>query len=218
MDDRHMWLSGRFNPADLLVGNCENEGYLFTISDVQLETYPTFESNLSAVYGSLTPQAMAAYPVSAPGATGFNASDAMYQLGHFLGDPLLVYGSRQTARTLSQVNRNVFRYAFTRPAPGQNGPDTHICEIPFVFPGLYPITAQQIVPDPGAASYAATIVDAWSRFMKTGNPNGGQINNWPAYDKTDPDLNFTGAGPIPETGFRQQGLDAVDAYHRLNNP
>ena len=48
----------------------------------------------------------------------------------------------------------------------------------------------------------------WTNFAKTGNPNGGELVNWPKYDSTARAyLNFTDAGPVANEGLRRSVCD-----------
>jgi para-nitrobenzyl esterase len=72
----------------------------------------------------------------------------------------------------------------------------HASEIPYVF-NVVPST------DPRETGYAytkgdlllaSTMSDYWINFVKTGNPNGGALTRWPAYEiDKEPYLEF-GAG------------------------
>ena len=200
--------SGQFNHADLLVGNCDNEGLLFTQAPyAPYETAATFPTFASMVYGADAAEAEMLYPT--PGAT-----DPIDELGRLYADPIFDYDSRAMARAITNGGNTAYQYVFTRAEPAQMGADTHICEIPFVFKGFYPVTAEQGQINAAAdATYSAMIVDAWSRFIKTGNPNGGLVTNWPRFDTTnEPYLEFAAAGNLPNTHWREAQLDFVGQH------
>ena len=57
------------------------------------------------------------------------------------------------------------------------------------------------------------------RFIKTGDPNGGDLPAWVAYADTDPYMEFGDAGAVAGTGLRNASLDfavqALDAQFPL---
>jgi para-nitrobenzyl esterase len=56
---------------------------------------------------------------------------------------------------------------------------------------------------------AETMADAWVRFAKTGNPNGGSLPAWPRYRASDDAYMQFGDTVQPGTGFRGEQLDFI---------
>ena len=78
---------------------------------------------------------------------------------------------------------NTYNYMFSWPSPGLDGllGSCHSLEIPFVFGTLSSPTLKLFVKGaPGELS--EKMMDAWINFAKTGNPNHGNIPDWPTYD------------------------------------
>jgi para-nitrobenzyl esterase len=72
---------------------------------------------------------------------------------------------------------------FTWPSPGLDGilGACHSLEIPFVFGTLDSPTLKEFVKG-APKELSEKMMDAWINFAKSGNPNHGNLPNWPAYD------------------------------------
>jgi para-nitrobenzyl esterase len=75
----------------------------------------------------------------------------------------------------------------------------HGAEIPYVFGVLDRLrnVGPQTTPDDRALS--AMVIDYWTSFAKTGDPNGAGRPNWPKRDAAGALLAFTDAGPTART-------------------
>jgi para-nitrobenzyl esterase len=78
---------------------------------------------------------------------------------------------------------NTYNYIFTWPSPGLDGilGACHSLEIPFVFGTLNSPTLEAFVKG-APKELSEKMMDAWISFAKTGNPNHGNIPDWPTYD------------------------------------
>ncbi len=78
---------------------------------------------------------------------------------------------------------NTYNYMFTWPSPGLEGNlgACHSLEIPFVFGTLNSPTLEAFLKG-APKDLSEKMMDAWISFAKTGNPNHGNIPEWPTYD------------------------------------
>jgi para-nitrobenzyl esterase len=77
---------------------------------------------------------------------------------------------------------DVYMYRFSWQTPVLEGSlgACHALELPFVFETLD--TARDLVSEVAPVDLARDVHGAWVRFASTGDPNGGALPQWPAYD------------------------------------
>lgn len=123
--------------------------------------------------------------------------------------------ARFVARSMARTGEPAYQYRFSYVAHALRGrlPGApHSSEIPYVFATLRRsmwsgfgrgITAQDLRMAREAHAY-------WVHFVKTGNPNGPGLPHWPVMTPGGNQLlNFTAAGPKPETDPWAERLDLV---------
>ena len=136
----------------------------------------------------------------------------------------LLAGSRDTtfsshmrtwARMTTAAGTNAFLYFFSYVPPHPRANELrafHASEIPYVFnvvPSSDPREAGFAYSDRDRA-LAAAMSDYWVNFIKTGNPNGSGLIEWPAYDfAKEPHLEF-GATIKADTQLLKRELDFID--------
>ena len=80
---------------------------------------------------------------------------------------------------------NTYNYLFTWPSPAFKGKlgSCHIMELPFVFGTLNLPKANLFFGNgPEAEKISRYMMDAWTAFARTGNPNHDGNSEWPIYD------------------------------------
>ena len=98
---------------------------------------------------------------------------------------------------------NVYRYHFTK----------HTANSPVVLHGaesryfMGNLDGEEFTDSDRALS--ETMQQAKRRFIKTGNPNGGDLPPWTAYNADDPYMEFGDAGAVPGAGLRNTALDVA---------
>ena len=110
-------------------------------------------------------------------------------------------GAITTARLHSAAGRPTYQYQFDRVTPGREAAgSSHGAEVAFVFGAL---------DRPGSAYSDADrkasdmIQRYWTNFARTGNPNGGDLPPWPAFDPVSARfLEFTQDGPVANSKLR----------------
>ena len=146
-----------------------------------------------------------------PAATDAAAAAAITAI---VGDAMFGESARLVARGISQHQPKTFAYVFTRSVAGRPQPATHSEELPFVFGSLeQPSFIKHPAPDAIDRQLSALMMRTWARFAATGDPNGGGLPRWPAYDPaTNPYLDF-GTQIRAGHAYRKVQLDALEAYY-----
>ena len=93
--------------------------------------------------------------------------------------------------------------------PCQNNRSPHGSELPFVFGRINDQTGYDFIGSPRDAADLATreslmekMILVWTNFAKTGNPNGGDLPNWPVFNGNDqPTMIFSGNPHIENAPF-----------------
>ena len=160
----------------LLIGHNSDEG-LFYASDLPktLEDYRTFVR--ARFPAELVDAVLARYPA----ATDADVTVAAPLLD---GESRLVAPTALTARAASKVSE-VYMYRFSRVGPSSRsawGGAAHTSEVPYVFDNTSGDASQFEAID---RTVSGAMAEAWVRFAKTGNPNGGGLPQWPAYRSPD---------------------------------
>jgi len=123
----------------------------------------------------------------------------------------------------SAAGNPAFEYEFARvPVGRERVGATHGSELSYVFG----IVDRGIAVLGGPAPGEPTAIDKqtsdamqqyWTNFAKTGNPNGGNLLEWPKFDSSARSyLQFSDTGPAPKEGLRQPFCDLfIDSVKRL---
>jgi para-nitrobenzyl esterase len=102
------------------------------------------------------------------------------------------------------IKNYLYRFALTVNAPLAQlaNKSFHSAEIPYVFGNSYPLGN---VPAE-KAPFSRTLMGYWTRFAKTGDPNGGGAPTWAPYDNTT-HVHLNLADPIVEGNDLATGCD-----------
>jgi para-nitrobenzyl esterase len=198
--------AGEGNQVSVIVGSNEDESARFVRNVSDANAYAT---SLTALVGpALAQRILAEYPVTAydsPRAAMIAATT----------DPRFTCTARNTVRALVAGQRQaVYRYFFTHTMDGgalRLLGAFHGLDVFFVFghvstPNYKSSTAETALSD--------AIIGYWSRFARTGDPNGGGAVEWPrATAGADPYLGLD-ASIVAGDGVRTAQCDFWDAITR----
>lgn len=196
--------SGEIRHVPLIVGGNSDEGRLF-VRNWPIHTVTEARAYADMNFGASAGEVMTLYK--------FDTDAAVPSaLSYAFGDTQFNYGVRGMARGMSKVQPKTFRYLFTRSAGAVPPPPTHSEEIDYAFANL---GAHRFVQrgafDATDRTLSAAMSDAWVRFASTGDPNGGSLPHWPAYDGSDPYLEFGDTIRVGQ-GYRTTYLDFVERF------
>ncbi|MBN1653192.1 MAG: carboxylesterase family protein [Deltaproteobacteria bacterium] len=176
---RNLFMSNQMAKVSMIQGSNTEEGVLFhtgVFGDIQIEdTLEAYQTALSRTYGSYTADIVAEYPIE----DYASANDALTEVS---GDANFVCASRRLARLFDKAGIENYLYSFSNPVADTPLPQLeniafHSADIPFVFGTKATLGA---VPQ-ADQSVSEAIQDYWTRFARTGDPNGEGSTQWPAY-------------------------------------
>jgi para-nitrobenzyl esterase len=199
--------AGAYEHRPLLLGTNHDEGTLLQSSLFAREVTSEvdYRGALDRRFGTGNVDAIVAhYPVA-------SFSSPNRALAEVTGDSFFVCTARHAARGAARAGAPVYRYAFERALEQPFLTDLgvfHTSEIPFVFGGdAFPLGKI------GAA--AAPLADAiggyWTRFVTTGDPNGGADPTWAPYDAAADVVHKLDVPIATTTGLKSALCDFWDA-------
>jgi len=161
--------------------------------------------DLFAPFGGDKVKALAAYNVTSATPVG--------QVAPIFGaDQMMIEPARFAARLLASIGQPSYEYRFSYVAESMRSKvkgAPHATEIPFVFDTVEARYGKDLTDADRAAAKAANAY--WANFVKTGNPNGAGLPQWPAYSaKTDVIMDFTATGPVAGPDPLKTRLDLVE--------
>ena len=186
---------GRQAKVPLLIGSNSNEALVWLfLPGGKMATVPILPADPAAMVGaSDADQVKADYVTLAGGDMGKPAISSF----------LIGAGTRFIADRAAAAGQPTWLYHFeTAPTPLRDVTfgAPHGADVPYVFDTLNRL--RTVGPRTTAAdeTLSAKIIDYWTSFAKTGNPNGVGRPDWPARDKTGALLAVTESGPVARTG------------------
>ena len=158
------------------------------------------------VSGALPPGLVQRVAGAYPNAESYNL--------HLVSDLIFVEPAVQLARLHAGHGLPTYVYQFSVLSPAAQAimkGTPHAQERQYVFQTL---KTSPWPTDANDAAQAATMSAYWTAFARTGNPNGDDRPNWPAFAAGHELLDFTNAGPEVSDVPRQAAIDAISAAYR----
>jgi carboxylesterase type B len=180
--------SGRFNRVPILMGDNHDEGRLFTQGDAD-DTPAQYAQFVTSSFGSLAPQVLARYPLSAYP----SPYTAAYAIGALLTDSWLYggiggCGAQEVASSLAKSTPLYFYQFDDRNAPGPNNSlpgyqfgAAHSMELAYLWPSFTNGYALSAEFTPAQQELSRQMVAYWGAFTKSGSPDAPGQPGWPAY-------------------------------------
>lgn len=159
-----------------LVGNNANEGtavmgHFTSMVGEGVEGFTRFKQGLLPEASDAINQL---YPVD-------NSQGVMHSWRKLFEDITFVYPARRWARDMSKVDSDVYLYLFNWHPPVEGHEvfkSFHGADLGYVFGNL---TMFGAVPTDADRDFSEFVAETWVRFATTGNPNGGELEGWPAF-------------------------------------
>src|SRR5829696_892740 len=97
---------------------------------------------------------------------------------------------------------------------GAATPPIHGDELQYPFDNLQALHRGRVRPsDASDAKVAREMADAWARFVKTADPNGGSLPVWPRYDAQRQQYLDFGKDIRPAAFGPEPGLDLIGEFY-----
>ena len=207
-DDRTSIRNGRFAAIPIIVGTILNEGGGFARNS-RVRTPADLQGFVAQTFAGSAERAWALYGAD-------EDSKVPAQMAAIYGDTQYNFGSRELMRYGARNNVPVYRYLFTRSRNNAAAAPIHGAELQYVFDNLSASHRGRVPPsDSIDLEVAKQMADAWVRFAKTGNPNGGSLPNWPVHGGATENYMDFGAVIAAKTGNRTAALDFIRDFYKL---
>ena len=176
----------RENPVPLIIGTNSDEGT--TLAGNASMSVPEYEKFIRDRVGKDAGTVLAQYPAN-------STEEVQLRLERIMTDYDFSRAAKFAAGSMADLNRSTYLYRFSYPLLGQPLGAFHGSELVFVF------RPPTITPDPIGAGVSDTVMDLWTRFAKTGDPNGGMNVTWPQYTREGDQYLDIGTIPRVKSGY-----------------
>lgn len=174
-DDQYkLYQKGEFNDVNVMIGTNSDEGSMF----VRPTTVEAYQQLVRDSYGPYAEKVLALYPAATDAET-FGALSDIFRETAFAW-PSYAWAKLQKQKGKSKV----YMYFFDQPMSFSFVPGTkprgagHASELGYVF------GVQMFAPLIGNAKMLSDqMMQYWTNFAKTGDPNGEGLQEWPVFDE-----------------------------------
>jgi para-nitrobenzyl esterase len=195
--------NGRQHDVPLLIGTNKDEGNFFR-SFFPYESPETVAQLLRDYYGEAGDSVLEMY-------RGESATELADAVSQYVTDAWFLLSTRQMLQGMQQVSSPAFQYRFSRQSqlyPQLGSP--HAMEIRYVFNTL---TGEHINPEDELI--AATMLRYWVQFARQGNPNDGELPQWPEFVLRDEEYLDISEEVVVGSHLRSEILHALDRVTAL---
>ena len=206
-DEALAYAHGRIQTMPLLLGTNLDEGSEAT-ANWPIRTPQQYLDLLADSFGDQAGRALELYPAA-------DEAEVRLRVAELFADTQFNYGTRLLTRTMAQREPRTWRYVYThRRAHRSDGPH-HGQEVHFVFGNLLaPYPGEQPLCDARDEALSAAMMQAWTNFARSGDPNGAQAPAWSAYRPDQDNHLELGSTIAAGQGWRRDQLDFLEAYFR----
>jgi para-nitrobenzyl esterase len=201
-----IYAAGKQNPVPVLVGSNADEGTSLVAPMLIPTSKDRFLEACRRKYADMTDQFLKVYPVEGD-------DDVRDAFLHGFRDEVFTWEMRTWARLTYKSGGKAYVYYFSRvpPRPGHEKLGAyHAAEIIYAFNNLgkAPWPSQ-----PVDQSLADAVSSYWANFATHGDPNGGNLPSWPAYDADRQRYIELGDKITDHAGLLTAQCDFFDTYY-----
>jgi para-nitrobenzyl esterase len=200
----HVFSSGKQHDVPMMIGANADEWTALRFFDPEY-TVESFRVALRWTYGKTGERAEALYAVSSD-------EELRGAIDRWMTDLVFVGPSVYMARMMENVPSPAYFFVFSRRLPAPGGEELgayHAAELPYVWDNL---DLNPWVPREDYDKELAEIMSSyWVQFAATGDPNGGDLPNWPPFS-TDAE-NYLDFGDVVEArkAFRSEQVEVYSS-------
>jgi para-nitrobenzyl esterase len=185
--------AGKQAAIPLLAGWTSSELGMAVALNPQKPTPASFSEQATRQFGPRAPALLKLYPTA-------NEAQTLQSAADLASDLFIAYSTWKWLEVHGQTAKApIYRYRFDRVLPEPNGSNrfgaSHAVDIEYAFNTLDTKKADWQAED---RRVAQTMARAFAHFVKTGNPNGAGVPEWPEFGKTRQVMyldNTSAAGP-----------------------
>ncbi len=201
-----VFASGKQHDVPYVTGGNSFEGTIFP-------AFALGPGDYFAAFGEQEAQARTLY-----GADGNIDADAeQLAAATLFGDQRYVISARYLAEQMKTVSSpgRTYHFRFVPEARRDTLPGApHGAEVAYAFGDNSTTDDPGHSPDPQADALAEAMASYWTRFARTGDPNGNGAPEWPEYDReSDTWMVFDTPGPRAVPGVLKEKLDLLEAAY-----
>ncbi len=174
----------RQNPVPLIIGNNADDGT--TLAANANMTVPDYKIFIEDRFGKNADAVLLKYPAN-------STAEVQLRLEQIMTDFDFTEGAKFVAGSMADLNKSTYLYQYSFVLPGQPYGAFHGSETILLFKVPIP-------PNPANDAVSDNLIDLWTRFAKTGDPNGGMNVTWPRYNKERGQYLDIGAVPSVKSG------------------
>jgi para-nitrobenzyl esterase len=201
-----IFAQGKQNDVPLIVGYNADEGTTLAPQAANLKAM-MFIGGVNQRYGAKADALLKIYPAGSD-------EQAVTSFYSAYRDQAFGWEMRTWARqATTSGHQPVYLYYFSRRAPGPQSAKLrafHALEIAYVFGTfVWPFPWEE-----ADKKLSDAITSYWVNFAATGNPNGGSLTPWPAYNAKDDQALEFGDQIAVRSEINKAGLDFFDGYYQ----
>lgn len=213
-DVQTIFAEGKQSQIPLLAGWNADEVRMMVMMAKEKPNAKTFPEHLRQQFKDNADGALKVYAAS-------NDEEALRSAGDLASDSFIVFGTWKWLEMQTKTGKPVYRFEFDRTvpipdamksmAPGvKSFGSAHASELEYVFKTL---PSKKADWQPDDQKVAETMNDYWANFIKTGDPNGAGLAEWPNFTKTHEVMHIdTDSKALPETHRdRYEFLDSIQS-------
>ena len=174
--------SGEISEIDILIGTNRDEMNLWNLWNPGVSDHENLKKRISIILGPSGNDEKLVNKIIQTYETGRETPNDIFTAINT--DSFFRIPAIRVAEAQMKHNSNTYMYMFTYPSPMEGGKlgSCHALEIPFVH-GTLNMPRNALFPPSNneTETISRKMMDAWSSFAKTGNPNHNDIPEWHAY-------------------------------------